>query len=188
MASTSECQGCLGFAWTDRLLPQVHSPLRPRLVSLIPYVQIGSQVKLGGWWGEPRMGDSGTVWYTQCGVEEETLPTLTDNTWMAPLRPLTEDGGEYILHSDGSKYAVRAVLSQMQQDRETRVIAFGAGSLTVQRHDTRHTIKNFYHFGTHSWTSTTTAIHSDISLAIQRTPFYCTCWHDLNSWHPTRST
>jgi hypothetical protein len=31
---------------------------------------------------------------------------------MAPLQALPEKGGEIVLHSDPSKYAVRAVLSQ----------------------------------------------------------------------------
>jgi hypothetical protein len=42
---------------------------------------------------------------------------------------LPEERGEYVLHSDASKYAVGAVVSQMRQDGETRVIAIWSRKL-----------------------------------------------------------
>jgi hypothetical protein len=60
---------------------------------------------------------------------EEAFETLNDAICKASVLALPEDGGEYVLHSDASKYAVGAVLSQKQQDGETRVIAFWSRKL-----------------------------------------------------------
>jgi hypothetical protein len=48
---------------------------------------------------------------------------------MAPVLALPQEGEDYVLHSDASKYAVGAVLSQKRQDGETRVIAFWSRKL-----------------------------------------------------------
>jgi len=64
------------------------------------------------------------VQFVSNGWAEEAFKTLKDAICNAPVLALPEEGGEYMLHCDASKYAVGAVLSQKRQDGETRVIAF----------------------------------------------------------------
>jgi hypothetical protein len=90
---------------------------------------MSKKVKMGGRRGEPRLKDVGTMQFVWNGEAEEAFETLKDAICKAPVLALPEEGGEYVLHSDASKYAVGAVLSQKRQDGETRVIAFWSRKL-----------------------------------------------------------
>lgn len=70
------------------------------------------------------MRDIRTVRFAQSGKVDETFHPLEDAISMAPVLALPEEQGECMLHSDASKNAVRAVLSQMRQGGETSMIAF----------------------------------------------------------------
>jgi hypothetical protein len=91
--------------------------------------KMGKKVKMGGCRGDPQLKDVGTVQFAWDGEAEETFKILKDAICQAPVLALPEEGGEYVLHSDTSKYAVGAVLSQKRQDGETRVIAFWSNML-----------------------------------------------------------
>ena len=81
----------------------------------LPLYQIckmSRKVKMGGHHGEPQLKDVGTVPVVWNGEAEEAFETLKDVICKAPMLALPEECGEYVLHSDASKYAVRAVLSQ----------------------------------------------------------------------------
>jgi len=67
------------------------------------------------------MGTVQVVWNAEAAAAFETLK---DAICKAPMVSPPEEGGEYVLHSEASKYAVGVVLSQKRQDREARVIAF----------------------------------------------------------------
>jgi hypothetical protein len=86
--------------------------------------KISKKFKMGGRRGEPRLRDVGTVQFVWNGAAEEAFEKLQDAMCKAPVLALPEERGKCMLHSDASKYAVGAVLSQKRQDGETRVIAF----------------------------------------------------------------
>jgi hypothetical protein len=79
---------------------------------------------MGGCCGELWLKDVGTIQFAWNGEAEEAFEILKDAFCKAPLLAQPEDEGKYMLHSDASKYAFRAVLSPKRQDRETRVISF----------------------------------------------------------------
>ena len=54
---------------------------------------------------------------------EEAFETLKYSICKTAMLALPEEGSQYVLCSDTSKCAVKAVLSQNQQDGETRVIS-----------------------------------------------------------------
>jgi hypothetical protein len=110
---------CRKFIWH-----YAHIPL-----PLYRMCKISKKFKMGGRRSEPRLKDVGRVQFVWNGEAEEAFETLKDAMCKAPVLALPEEEGEYMLHSDASKYAVGAVLSQKRQDGETRVIAFWSRKL-----------------------------------------------------------
>jgi hypothetical protein len=84
--------------------------------------RLDKTVKTGGRRGEPRLKDVGSVHFARTGEAEEAFQTLKDAICKAPVLAFPEEGGEYVLHSDASKYAVGAVLSQKRKNGEIKVI------------------------------------------------------------------
>ena len=85
--------------------------------------------QMGSRRGELRLKEVGTAQFDWNGEAEEAFETLKNAICKAPMLALPEEGGEYVLYFDASKYSVRAGLSQKQQDGETRVSAFWSRKL-----------------------------------------------------------
>jgi len=90
--------------------------------------------------GEPWLKDVGTAQLVWDGEAEAAFETLKHDICKVPVLALPEEGGEYVLHSGASKYAVGAVLSLKRQDGETRVIRFWSRKL--ESADTRYPTYN----------------------------------------------
>jgi len=79
---------------------------------------------MGGHHGEPCLNDVGTVQLVWNWDPEKPFETLKDAIFEALMLALPGEQCKYMLHSDASKYAVRAVLLQKLHNGETRGIAF----------------------------------------------------------------
>ena len=85
---------------------------------------MNKKVKESSHCSEPLFKKIGTVQFVSNREAAEIFKMFHDAIRKAPILALPEDGGEYVLHSDASKYAVGAVLSQKRQDGETRGIGY----------------------------------------------------------------
>jgi len=120
-----EVQGFNGLTGCNHKL--IHHYAHAALL-LCQMCQLATNVQMRGQGGEPGLRDIGTVHVTLSGAAEEAFQTLKDAIIKAPMLALSEKRGMYLLHSAASKYSVGAVLSQKQQDGETRVIAICSGT------------------------------------------------------------
>lgn len=73
---------------------------------------------------EPQLNDMGTVPFQLNAKVENDCKMLNDTIGKDPMMALHEEGDVYALHPESSNSGVGVVISQKQQDRETRVIAF----------------------------------------------------------------
>jgi hypothetical protein len=119
--NTKEVQGFLILTGYYRKFIRHYAHIALRLHHMC---KMAKKVNMRGRRGEPRLKDVSTVQFVSSGEAEEAYKTLIDSICKASVLALPEKGGVYLLHSDASKYAVGAVLSQKQQEGETRVIAF----------------------------------------------------------------
>jgi len=87
------------------------------------------KVETGGRCSKPPIENEVSAECFWNGVAREAFPPLNNAIRTDPMLALLEEGGEYVLHSDISEYAVGAVLSQMRQDGVTRVIAYWSRKL-----------------------------------------------------------
>jgi len=91
--------------------------------------RLDKNVKMGGQHREVQLRKVGTVHFARSREAEEAFDTFQDAICQAPVLVLPEKRGEYMLHSDASKYAVGVVPSQTRHDADTRVIAFWSRKL-----------------------------------------------------------
>jgi hypothetical protein len=78
--------------------------------------KMSNKVLLGGCRRGPRREEVGMVHFVWNGEAEDVFEMLKDAICKAPVLPRPKEGGEYVLHSNASMYAVATVLSQQQQD------------------------------------------------------------------------
>ena len=74
--------------------------------------KIDNKVQMGGCSGEPQLKNISIVQLAWNGEAEEAFEILKDTISKASILVLPEEGGEYVLHSDASKFVVGSVLSQ----------------------------------------------------------------------------
>jgi hypothetical protein len=124
--NVQEVRGFLGLTSYYLKFIQQYAPIT---LPLYHMCKVGKKVKMSGRRGEPWLKDVPTVQFAWNREAEEASEMLKDAICKAPVLALPEEEGEYVLHSNASKYAVGAVLSQQREDEETRVLAFWSRKL-----------------------------------------------------------